>query len=181
MPGQVRGARSWPGGSQLVDQLLDEPMVTVVVLVTPPRTKVMVTLSPAVCDRTVAMRVSESVTTVLSILVITSPCFSPAAAPGPPAVTASTVTLVCPVVWLVLSPTEMPIWACVALPVVISSWAMVFARLIGIAKPTPMLPDWLSLLLLSPSDAMALLMPMTLPLASTSAPPEFPGLIAASV
>ncbi len=50
----------------------------------------------------------------------------------------------------------------------------------GIEKPTPMLPDC------PPDDdppalAMATLMPISLPSSSTSAPPEFPGLMAASV
>ncbi|MNC98753.1 hypothetical protein D3C83_168110 [compost metagenome] len=43
-----------------------------------------------------------------------------------------------------------------------------------IAKPTPMLP-------LLPWVAIALLMPMTSPFMLTSAPPELPGLIGASV
>ena len=47
------------------------------------------------------------------------------------------------------------------------------------AKPTPIEPA--SPLAPDDSDAMAELMPMTLPLMSTSAPPELPGLIAASV
>ena len=52
-----------------------------------------------------------------------------------------------------------------------------FASLIGIENPKPMLP-------LVPPDvsvAIAELTPMMRPCASTSAPPEFPGLIAASV
>ena len=44
------------------------------------------------------------------------------------------------------------------------------AMSIGMAKPIPLLPD-----------AIAVLMPMTLPSASSSGPPELPGLIAASV
>ena len=47
----------------------------------------------------------------------------------------------------------------------------------GIEKPTPMEPDSSAL----PAVAMATLMPMSLPSLSTRAPPEFPGLIAASV
>ncbi len=49
----------------------------------------------------------------------------------------------------------------------------------GIEKPTPIDPDWLELEL--PVEAIATLMPMSLPSPSTSAPPELPGLIAASV
>ena len=44
---------------------------------------------------------------------------------------------------------------------------------IGMAKPSPTLPP--------PTEAMAVLIPMTAPVASTSAPPELPGLIGASV
>ena len=48
----------------------------------------------------------------------------------------------------------------------------------GMAKPSPIEPPsppcW-------PMLRMAVLMPMTAPVASTSAPPELPGLIAASV
>ena len=50
---------------------------------------------------------------------------------------------------------------------------------IGIAKPTPMLP--LSPPTVWPAVAIEALMPTTLPLRSTSAPPLLPGLIAASV
>ena len=51
------------------------------------------------------------------------------------------------------------------------------ASLIGIEKPSPILP------LVPPevSVAIAELTPMIRPCASTSAPPELPGLIAASV
>ena len=52
-----------------------------------------------------------------------------------------------------------------------TAWAMIGrAMSIGMAKPMPLLPD-----------AIAVLMPMTLPSASRSGPPELPGLIAASV
>jgi len=50
---------------------------------------------------------------------------------------------------------------------------MCFASLLGTAKPTPCEPpDWLKI---------AVLMPISSPRALTSAPPEFPWLIAASV
>ena len=58
---------------------------------------------------------------------------------------------------------------------------MRFATLDGIAKPTPMLPDWPPELESSRCPAIATLTPMTSPCASSSAPPELPGLIAASV
>ena len=48
------------------------------------------------------------------------------------------------------------------------------ARSIGMAKPMPMEPR-------EPSVAMAVLTPITSPLALTSGPPELPGLIGASV
>ena len=48
-----------------------------------------------------------------------------------------------------------------------------FARLIGMLKPTPSLPP--------PLERIAMLIPMISPFIFTSGPPEFPGLIAASV
>ena len=55
---------------------------------------------------------------------------------------------------------------------------MVLAWLIGMAKPSPMLPVcWLLL----PRVRMAEVIPITRARASTSGPPEFPGLIDASV
>ena len=53
-------------------------------------------------------------------------------------------------------------------------WAMLSARLIGIAKPVGF---WLPML---PVDA-AVSMPMTLPLSSTSGPPESPSTMSALV
>jgi hypothetical protein len=57
------------------------------------------------------------------------------------------------------------------------SLATRLASLIGIEKPSPMLP----LVLPDDSDAIAELTPTILPCESNSAPPELPGLIAASV
>ena len=51
--------------------------------------------------------------------------------------------------------------------------------LIGIAKPTPMLPP--SPVRLPPTVAIAELTPTTSPSRLTSGPPELPGLMAASV
>ena len=62
-------------------------------------------------------------------------------------------------------------------PVAINCSAVFFAWLIGIAKPSPIEPAWL----VKPSVAIAEFTPTTAPVASTSGPPEFPGLIAASV
>ena len=53
---------------------------------------------------------------------------------------------------------------------------MLRARLIGIAEPRPMLPAWLPRGL-----KLAVLMPISSPRRLTSAPPELPGLIDASV
>ena len=47
------------------------------------------------------------------------------------------------------------------------------ARLIGMLNPTPSLPP--------PLEAIELLIPITSPFMLTSGPPEFPGLMAASV
>ena len=61
------------------------------------------------------------------------------------------------------------------------SWATRLALLIGMLKPTPMLPLLLPLAESPPAEAMATLTPMISPLVFTSAPPELPGLMAASV
>ena len=82
---------------------------------------------------------------------------------------------------LLASLTEAPRSPWVAEPSLISSSETRLARLDGIEKPTPMLPDWLPLELLPPALAMATLMPISSPLLSSSAPPELPGLIDASV
>src|SRR5476651_1298279 len=61
------------------------------------------------------------------------------------------------------------------------SLAMRNATFDGIANPTPMLPLWPLFDDDAPALAIAQLTPMTRPLLSRSAPPELPGLIAASV
>src|SRR5918994_1173505 len=62
------------------------------------------------------------------------------------------------------------------------SWsAMSLASSFGIANPTPMLPLYEPAPAPPASEAMAVLMPMTSPSALMSAPPELPGLMAASV
>ena len=86
----------------------------------------------------------------------------------------------------VLDATSTPSTACVALPVVISSVAIRLASSDGMANPIPMFPDCVAgcpgtVTPLEPVLAIAALMPMTLPFRSTNAPPELPGLIAASV
>src|SRR4051794_34207195 len=54
------------------------------------------------------------------------------------------------------------------------------ASLMGIEKPTPIFPDWVEEDDES-AEAMATLTPMTWPFVLTRAPPELPGLMAASV
>ena len=62
------------------------------------------------------------------------------------------------------------------------SWSATFwASLAGMAKPMPMDPDCSPEELEPPVEAIELVMPMTLPLPSKSGPPEFPGLMAASI
>jgi hypothetical protein len=70
----------------------------------------------------------------------------------------------------VLTPSD----ECTASPVEISCSAMSRTVSTGMAKPRPIEPP-------APVDAIAVLTPISAPLASTSAPPEFPGLIGASV
>ena len=69
-----------------------------------------------------------------------------------------------------LTPSE----ACTASPVEMSCSAMSRTVSIGIAKPEADRPPPFA-------EAMAVLMPMSAPVASTRAPPELPGLIGASV
>ncbi len=71
-----------------------------------------------------------------------------------------------------------PSEACTAVPVLISCSATVRAVSTGMANPSPIDPPVVPL---PPSEAMAVLMPTTAPVPSTSAPPELPGLIGASV
>jgi hypothetical protein len=66
----------------------------------------------------------------------------------------------------------------VAVPFSMSSSATRFARFAGMAKPTPIEPD---VVVVPPALAIATLMPTSSPLSFTRAPPELPGLIAASV
>ena len=69
----------------------------------------------------------------------------------------------------------MPIQGRITRPYRISSSITGRTSLTGIAKPMPMLPPVLEV------DTMAVLMPISSPLELTSAPPEFPWLMAASV
>jgi len=76
---------------------------------------------------------------------------------------------------------EAPRTAWVDWPVVISSCAIRWAWSMGMAKPSPIDPDWVPAELAVPREAIAELMPISWPLRFTRAPPELPGLIAASV
>src|SRR4029453_18841045 len=76
--------------------------------------------------------------------------------------------------------TETPNWPWLALPVSMISCATRLAWLIGMLKPTPMFPVEESAVPL-PAEAIATLTPMISPLLFTSAPPELPGVMAASV
>src|SRR5689334_5628170 len=144
--------------------------VAVTVFSAPLRVKAMVTLSPTFADWMIPTRSSESFTGLPFTEVMTSPCCNPALAAALPAVTlltrapppSASVTLTPSAGWLTFLPA-------------IRSWATWMALLLGIAKPRPMLPE------LDPDVAIALLMPITWPLVLTSAPPELPGLIGASV
>ncbi|MEY4477589.1 MAG: hypothetical protein RJA31_1093, partial [Actinomycetota bacterium] len=60
-------------------------------------------------------------------------------------------------------------------PLAMMSSATRLTTLLGRAKPTPIEPDD------EPLDAMATFMPMNCPVALSRAPPEFPGLMEASV
>ncbi len=140
-------------------------------VVEPPRLTTSSTLSPTLAVCTTLSR-SSLVWMVLSpALVITSPVFRPAFVGRAAAVTPPTFAPALP--WAV--PTETPRYGWLTFPPLMIAWATSLARLPGMAKPTPMLPSpW-------PEVAIAVLMPTTWPARLTSAPPELPGLIAASV
>ncbi len=67
----------------------------------------------------------------------------------------------------------MPSQPRVTLPVLMSCSIICFAMFMGMAKPTPMKPPV--------RVAIAVFMPITSPSRFTNGPPEFPGLMAASV
>ena len=141
-------------------------------------------MSPGALLRTAAVSSVEVVTGRSPTAVTTSPACSPAFAAALPGSTETiSAPLPTPEFWSsaavrVLTPRN----ARVAVPFAMSSLAIRCAVFAGIANPTPMFP-------LCDCDpgapeatvAIALLMPMTSPAPLTSAPPELPGLIAASV
>src|SRR5262245_18660918 len=122
-----------------------------------------------------AVRSAALVTLLSPTLVIRSPACSPAWAAGCPC---STPTMRAPPPFSG-SVRRTPRKAWVTEPWSMSCWAMSLAESMGMANPTPMLPPWP--LVFWASEAMAVLMPTTSPWVLTRAPPELPGLIAASV
>src|SRR4051812_34770190 len=111
-----------------------------------------------------------------------SPPLMPAEAAAPPEVTVFTSAPATVLLEELLeSPTVAPSRPWVAFLFWISSSAIRLAMFDGMANPTPMLPDWPLDEEPEPVDAIATFTPMTRPWPSSSAPPELPGLIAASV
>src|SRR6266545_2772377 len=163
----ARGARGTIAGRKPQEA---SPIVTVTVRVAPPRTTVSCSWSPVLLDCTALTRSSLVWMTRSPALVMTSPPARPAFSAGLPLATLLTVAP--PLASAVVTFT--PRYGWVTLVPLIRLCATALTRLPGIAKPTPMLPS------LCPDVAIALLMPITWALRSTSAPPELPGLIAAS-
>src|SRR6266545_2866375 len=164
----ARGARGTIAGRKPQEA---SPIVTVTVRVAPPRTTVSCSWSPVLLDCTALTRSSLVWMTRSPALVMTSPPARPAFSAGLPLATLLTVAP--PLASAVVTFT--PRYGWVTLVPLIRLCATALTRLPGIAKPTPMLPS------LCPDVAIAVLMPITWALRSTSAPPELPGLIAASV
>ena len=132
-------------------------------------------MSPGARERTAATRALALPITRSSTLVTTTPLGSPAVAAAPPLTTSTILAPWASTSLLTCTPSE----ACEALPVLISSSAIRLAWSTGIAKPRPMLPPWASGS--PPIVAIAEFTPTSSPAMFTSAPPELPGLIAASV
>ena len=133
-------------------------------------------MSPGALDRTAATRASALLIGRSSTLVTTTSLGTPAFAAAPPCTTSTTLAPGVPLSLVTCTPSE----ACDALPVLINSSAMRLAWSTGIAKPSPIEPLWASGES-APRVAIAELTPTSWPLMLTSAPPELPGLIAASV
>src|SRR5215213_9012055 len=126
-----------------------------------------------------AIRPSAVVVWKSLTLVTTSPACRPALSAGPPETTLCSGTPTPLGCSDSVPPTVTPSAAFFELPWSIRSVATRSATSDGMAKPMPMLPDWL--FELDPVLAIEELMPTTAPLRSTRGPPELPGLIAASV
>ncbi len=135
---------------------------------------------PTALPRTAPTSPSAPSTARPSTAVTTSPAFRPAAAAGEPA-----TTCLMPAPEIVAAPcvtcasvTLTPRLACCTAPPSMSCETTVSTSPTGIAKPMPMLPAWPWPEL---REAIEELMPTRAPVASTSAPPLLPGLIAALV
>ncbi len=139
----------------------------------------MSTLSPTLSSPIEFRRPAASFTGLPLIAVTTSPALSPAFSAADSSITCETSA---PWIW----PSSMlaamsGVSVCTLTPSTprftspnLTSWFItVFIMLDGMAKPMPMLPPV--------RDRIALLMPTSWPDRSTSAPPELPGLIDASV
>jgi hypothetical protein len=158
--------------------------VTSAVRVSLPRRTVRSTFSFGAWLRTAAVSSVDVVTGRSPTAVMTSPTWIPA---WPAALPDATDTTSAPVptslFWLSAAVRALtPRYARVADPVAMISLAIRCAVLLGMAKPTPMFPLW-DCAPGTPAATVAIaeLTPMTFPAPSTSAPPELPGLIAASV
>src|SRR4051812_9648575 len=145
--------------------------VTVACACWPLRVYVTVPCWPTVPAGPAEITSSESPTALSPILTMTSPCRRPALAAGPPELT---LPMTAPVA-VADSERLTPRYGWLTLRPFMRASATVRALSLGMAKPTPMLPlDW-------PEVAIAVLTPMSSPFVLTSAPPELPGLMAASV
>src|SRR5580698_1788575 len=144
----------------------------------------MVTLSPGLLVSVSSCSCTLVVATSPSILVITSPFARPAVAAGPPATTPPTYRPpfrpACAAASGGIGRVCTPKYEWETRPVEMISSEMVLAMLTWIAKPSPTLPED------EPPDGLGTLAPAVgtptrSPSQFTSAPPLFPGLIAASV
>src|SRR3954464_9490436 len=164
---RVRGLRLRP--VHWTGRLGRLPSLTVTVLVSPPRRSSTFTVSPG-CFWSTLSESSEGLRIVLpSKATIRSPLRMPASAAAVPGVTVPTSA---PGVEG-RSPEARPREAGSMWPSLISLGPTSRTLSTGIAKPTPVLPPL--------EEAIWELMPITRPAASSSGPPELPGLMAASV
>src|SRR4051812_17211980 len=145
------------------------PSLTVTVLVLPPRRSSTLTVSPGCFLSTLSERSDGVRTAWPSKPTMRSPVRMPASAAGVPGVTVPTSA---PGV-AGRSPEARPSQARSMWPSLMSCGTTLRTLATGTAKPTPVLPP--------PWEAICELMPITWPDASSSGPPELPGLMAASV
>ena len=138
------------------------------------------TFVPGVVSAMISRSSSHDVTVTSLKASTTSPRFSPAFSAGESGVTSVIIAPRVPLGrWSASVSSAGTAWAEIprkpraTVPVAMRLCSTDDARLIGMAKPRPMLPREV--------EMMALLIPTSRPLASTSAPPELPMLIEASV